>query len=98
MKLPCRVPHEISIPDAKSRAALLTEAHPNFFADIGRVAKFDRAKIDGEHGFTGERGLWGTIKNNQTDWLRVNRLNNNRLEKAGLRRLLEEDKVLPGLE
>ena len=88
-------PHEIAIPDVKSRAALLTEAHPNFFADIGRVAKFDRAEIDGEQAFASGRGLWGTIKNNQTDWFRVNTLNNDRLEKAELERLLQEDDVLP---
>jgi hypothetical protein len=87
--------HEIVIPDATSRAALLTEAHPNFFADIGRVANFDRAEIDGEHGFASGRGLWGTIKNNQKDWLRVNTLNNDRLEKAGLGRPLKEEDALP---
>lgn len=88
-------PHEIAIPDGDSRAALLIEAHPNFFADIGRIANFDRAEVDGEQGFASGRGLWGTIKNNQTDWLRVNTLNNNRLEKAGLGRPLKEENVLP---
>ena len=87
--------HEITVPDAKSRTALLSEAHPNFFADIGHVANFDHAEIDGEHGFASGRGLWGTIKNNQTDWLRVNTLNNDRLEKAGLGRPLKEEDILP---
>lgn len=86
-------PPEIFIPDGKSRAELLTEARPNFFADLVRVANFDRAEVSGQSGFASGRGLWGTI--NQHDWLRINTLNNERLGKARLGHPLKEEDLLP---
>jgi hypothetical protein len=87
---------EIVIPNDKHNAELSTEAHPNFFFDAGKIAKFDRAEIPaGQLSFASGRGLWGTI--NQKDWLRVNTLNNDRLEKRGLARPLKEEDIIPGL-
>ena len=62
------------------RQAMLTEAHPNFFADLGTVADFDKVKIRGlPCSAASGRGLWGTI--NQRDWIRVNEINRSRLQK-----------------
>jgi hypothetical protein len=55
------------------RTKLLSEAHVNFFADLGGVATFDQAKIAGQSGYASGRGLWGTI--NQRDWDRCEDLN-----------------------
>jgi hypothetical protein len=71
--------HEIKPTEGESLAALLTENYPNFFADIGSVANFDRAEISGKGGFASGRGLWGTI--NQNDWQRVAELNRARIQK-----------------
>ncbi|MEI8064743.1 MAG: type V CRISPR-associated protein Cas12b, partial [Verrucomicrobiota bacterium] len=51
-------PPEILIADSKSRTVLQAEARPNFFADIGPVANFDRAEVSGQVGFASGRGLW----------------------------------------
>ena len=71
--------HEIKLPDGESLSGLLTENYPNFFADVGSVATFDRAEISGTKGFASGRGLWGTI--NQGDWRRVKGLNDARIQK-----------------
>lgn len=87
---------EIAIRNDKHRGELLVEAHPNFFFDAGKVAAFDRAEIPvGQSSFASGRGLWGTI--NQKDWLRVNTLNNDRLEETGFGRPLKEEDSIPGL-
>ncbi len=75
------VKHEIKPPDGESLSGLLTENYPNFFADVGSVATFDRAEISGKKGFASGRGLWGTI--NQHDWQRVEELNRARIQKWG---------------
>ena len=80
--------HEITPPKGKSLAGLLTESNPYFYADTGSIAEFDHAEISGQRGFASSRGIWRTIK--QKDWLRVGKLNNDRLEKAGFGRLLDE--------
>jgi hypothetical protein len=85
--------HEITPPNGKSLAGLLTESNPYFYADTGSIAEFDHAEISGQRGFASSRGIWGTIK--QKDWLQVGKLNNDRLEKAGLGRLLEEEDDVP---
>jgi hypothetical protein len=62
------------------RQANLTEARPNFFADLGGVANFDQVKVTGLPCLAASgRGLWGTIK--QRDWIRVNEINCSRLQK-----------------
>jgi hypothetical protein len=71
--------HEIKSPEGESLAGLLSENYPNFFADVGSVANFDRAEISGKGGFASGRGLWGTIK--QQDWPRVEKINRARIEK-----------------
>jgi hypothetical protein len=71
--------HEIKSPEGESLASLLTENYPNFFADVGSVANYDRVEISGKKGFASGRGLWGTI--NQKDWPRVEELNRARIEK-----------------
>ena len=74
-------PPEISIPNEKSCAELLTEARPNFFADVGNVADFDRAEIIGlPCAAASGRGLWGTI--NRCDWQRVEEINRARIDKC----------------
>lgn len=73
--------------DQRSAKPLLTESHPNFFADVGGVATFDRATVGSLRVASG-RGLWRTINDN--DWFIVNRLNNDRLEKWGYGRPLDE--------
>ncbi len=85
--------HEITPPKGKSLAGLLAESSPYFYADTGSIAEFDHAEISGRRGFASSRGIWGTIK--QKDWLCVGKLNNDRLEKAGLGRLLDEDEDVP---
>jgi hypothetical protein len=85
--------HEITPPNGKSLAGLLAESSPYFYADTGSIAEFDHAEISGQRGFASSRGIWGTIK--QKDWLQVGKLNNDRLEKAGLGRLLEEEDDVP---
>jgi hypothetical protein len=79
--------------DVTGAKSLLTETNPNFFADCGCVAAFDRATVGSLRVASG-RGLWRTV--NDRDWLTVNRLNNDRLEKWGFGRPLVE-KVLSGL-
>lgn len=81
-------PKAIEVLEQKDREKLLADARLNFFRDIGGVADFDHAEIDGKKGYASGRGLWGTI--NQHDWLRVGEINNHRLEKAGLGRPLDE--------
>lgn len=87
-------PPEVAVQDLADRKKLLADARLNFFADIGSVANYDRAKIGDVPGYASGRGIWGTIKGNEwhkgKDWLRVNALNNNRLEAIGLGRPLEE--------
>ncbi len=87
-----KTPPEILVPNEKNRADLLTETNPLFFADTGGVANFDRAEIGGQKGFASSRGVRGTV--NQKGWLRAGELNNDRLERAGLGRPLEEDDEL----
>jgi hypothetical protein len=71
---------EIVITNEKNRPELLTEARPNFFADCGNVASFDRADISGlTRPVASGRGLWGSI--NQRDWQRVEEINRARIEK-----------------
>ena len=78
-------PPEIIIPDEKHRADLLVEARPNFYADLGGVADFDKAEVSGQQNFASGRGLWGTIKGNEwregKDWLRVEEINRARIQK-----------------
>lgn len=84
---------EIVVADQSSREALLKEAHPNFFADIGQVATFDRAKVEGFVSVASGRGLWGSI--NQKDWVRAAKLNNDRLHNAKHGRPLKEEDNVP---
>lgn len=87
-------PPQIEIADPKRRSELLTEAHPNFFADVGRVADFDQATIVGTPiPIASGRGIWGTIR--RSSWSRVGTLNNDRVEKAGLGRLLPQQDDVP---
>ena len=79
---------------------LATESRPNFYTDIGSVATYDRARIGTDTLFASGRGIWGSIKGNERhtgkNWLRVNALNNNRLEAGGLGRpLTDEEDNLP---
>jgi hypothetical protein len=64
---------------------LLAEARPNFYADLGGVADFDKAEVSGQQNFASGRGLWGTIKGNERregkDWLRVDEINRARIQK-----------------
>jgi hypothetical protein len=64
---------------------LLAEARPNFYADRGGVADFDKAEVLAQLNFASGRGLWGTIKGNERregkDWLRVEEINRARIEK-----------------
>jgi len=76
--------------DQRGAKSLLTESHPNFFADVGGVAAFDRAAVGSLRVASG-RSLWRTINDN--DWFIVNRLNNDRLEKWGCGRPLDEGKA-----
>ncbi len=71
--------HEIKAVDGQSLAGLLNDSYPNFFADIGAVANFERAEISGNKGFSSGRGLWGAIK--QNDWQRVDEINCARIQK-----------------
>ncbi len=79
-------PPEIIIPDDRHRADLLAEARPNFYADLGGVADFDKAEVSGQQNFASGRGLWGTIKGNERregkDWLRVEEINRTRIQKS----------------
>jgi hypothetical protein len=70
---------EIKPAGGDSLSGLLTENYPNFFADVGSVARFDRAEISGKDGYASGRGLWGTV--NQRDWERVEALNLARIQK-----------------
>lgn len=74
----------ITVPDEAQRKKLLTEAHLNFFADIGSVAAYDRAEIGGDKNYASGRGIWGTLKGNErnegTDWLRVEDINAARIK------------------
>jgi hypothetical protein len=83
-------PPEIRFRDDKDRVALLTETRPNFFIDVGRVAKFDKASLDGQPTAASGRGLWGTIR--QNEWKRIAELNAERARKAG-GETKEEDNV-----
>ena len=78
-------PPEIVIPNEKHRADLQTETRPNFYADLGAVADFDKAEVSGRQSFASGRGLWGTIKGNEwregKDWLRVEEINRARIGK-----------------
>ncbi len=78
-------PPEIIIPNEKHRADLLAEARPNFYADLGGVADFDKVEVSGQQNFASGRGLWGTIKGNERregkDWLRVEEINLARIQK-----------------
>lgn len=70
----------IEFADEENRKKNLTEARPNFFADLGNVADFDRVKISGlSCPVATGRGLWGTIK--RQDWQRVKEINRARLRK-----------------
>jgi hypothetical protein len=61
------------------RQANLTEARPNFFADLGGVAMFDQVKVQGlACPVASGRRLWGTI--NQRNWIRVNEINRVRIQ------------------
>jgi len=72
-------PPKISVPKEDDRRKLLTDARLSFFADVGGVAEYDLAKIDGKTGFASGRGIWGTIKGNEKhvgkDWLRCQEIN-----------------------
>jgi hypothetical protein len=76
---------KIAVPKEADRKKLLAEAHVNFFADIGNVAEYDRAEIDGKRGYASGRGIWGTIKGNERnagkDWQRCEVINRARIEK-----------------
>lgn len=78
-------PPEIIIPDEKHRTDLLTEARPNFYADLGSVAEFDKAEVSGQQHFASGRGLWGSIKGNERregkDWQRCEEINRARVER-----------------
>ena len=62
--------------------------NPNYFSDPFRLAEFGRAEINGIPAASGKE-LWGTVK--KRAWLEANRINNDRLEKWGYGRILEED-------
>ncbi len=78
-------PPQISVLKDSDRKKLLTEAHLNFFLDLGGVAEYDLASIGNHAGFASGRGIWGTIKGNDwhpgKDWKRVEELNRGRLQK-----------------
>jgi hypothetical protein len=78
----------IAVPKESDRKKLLADAYLNFFADLGDVADYDAAQIDGKSGYASGRGIWGTIKGNQwhagKDWLRVQEINAARLRACGL--------------
>ena len=72
--------------DAK---ALSSSRNPNFFVDHRRIANFDQATIaELPLPVSSGRGIWSTLR--QNEWELVNRLNNDRLEKWGFGRVLEE--------
>jgi hypothetical protein len=79
-------PPEITVPNEKHRTDLLAEARPNFYADLGSVADFDKAEVSGQQNFASGRGLWGTIKGNEwregKDWQRVEEINCARIQKS----------------
>lgn len=79
-------PVPITVPDEANRKKLLTEAHLNFFADLGRVAGYDRAEIAGNKTYASGRGIWGTLKGNKRnpgkDWLCVAKINEARIRNA----------------
>jgi hypothetical protein len=82
--------YPIAMDEIASLAALAAEQHALFFADAGNVADFDRATIsDVPYRIASSRGIRGTIR--QKEWLRVGTLNNDRLEGAGLGRLLDQE-------
>lgn len=87
-------PPEIHVPSEKHRKKLLVDARLNFFADVGNVAEYDHAEIEGNRGFASGRGIWGTIKgsNWQTgkEWQRVEEINAARVDKWK-RMQLEDD-------
>ncbi len=71
---------EIFIAEDAEREKLLAEARVNFFADIGSVAAFDKATLQGSNfAVASGRGLWGTIR--QCDWQRCEEINRARVEK-----------------
>lgn len=78
-------PIQITVADEKNRQKLLAEARLNFFTDLGDVAEYDQAEIEGSKGYASGRGIWGTIKGNERhlgkDWKRVDALNCARIQK-----------------
>lgn len=66
--------------------------NPNYFVDLDRIADYGRASIEGIN-VANTQGLWGTVK--RKAWQTVNRLNNDRLEKWGYGRPLNEDEAIP---
>ena len=78
-------PVKIDILKESDRKKLLTDAHLNFFADVGDVAEYDRAEIVGGKRFASGRGIWGTIKGSKwqegRDWKRVQEINRARIQK-----------------
>jgi len=78
--------------DAGQKKSLAASSqNPNFFVDCVRVARFDRVSIKGAPAdlpFASGRGLWGTLR--KLEWQLINRCNNDRLEKWGFGRPLDE--------
>jgi hypothetical protein len=81
-------PPKIQVLTERDRESLLAEARLNFFTDLGGVAEYDHATIDGQVGYASGRGIWGTIKSDwwkdgqhQTakDWQRIEEINRARL-------------------
>ncbi len=68
------------------------ETYLNFFVDRGEVAKFDKATLRGcSDPIASGRGVWGSL--DQDAWKIINCLNNDRLEKWGYGRPLDESEM-----
>ena len=88
---------EVKLKRATDAEKLASSHNPNFFVDQGKIAQFDRASIDGfSLPVSSARGLWGTLR--QKEWVIVNKLNNDRFEKWGNGRPLDEGNDSPSQE
>jgi IS605 OrfB family transposase len=82
-------PPQIVVTDTSSREKLLADKWLNFYFDLGAVATFDDAAINGIRArVVSGRGIWGTIKGNDRregiDWQRCLAINAARLRGRGL--------------
>jgi hypothetical protein len=67
-------PFTVTVAKDSERKKLLENARLNFFFDLGEIATFDRATIEGvQSPVASGRGLWATV--NQSDWPRCEALN-----------------------